>query len=219
VEFRTSHGSFGAMKQPPLFAALHHHRIPVEPLLQRVLERVEADPQFRRDLDLAGFQPWPSPADEIDCLNPWLFVIAMNGGGNAFGLYVHPTAVRDGVAPWVEWEHEDDSLRFWARDTDAFFRALLANLFELEEVRLRLHVLFIEMGMSSAPAPAEGAPAWLPPRHEGLRPVEHFLSLLAADPAEAERGLLTHAMDQDPRAREALELLNARRGWLPPRSL
>lgn len=210
---------------PDPFAAIEQHHIPIEPVLQRVLERFASDAGFREDLDRCGFQPCPMPADEIDCLSPWFFVIAMNGGGSAYGLYVHPEVVRDGVAPWVYWEHEDDSLLFLAEDSDRFFRGFLAGIAEYNpEEHARLRAVLAELGVSIDGEPVElpmHAPApnahWLPPAEDQLRDVEHYLALDRADPA-AERGLLAHwSLRQDRNALQALEALWAERSWTPPR--
>lgn len=211
--------------QPPLFSAIDQHRIPIEPLLRRVLERFEADPAFRADLDVRGFQPWPSPADEIDCPNPWFFPIAMNGCGSAYGLYVHPAAFVDGVAPWVYWEHEDDGIVSLAPNTDHFFRGLLT--FEAGATRrpvevTRLRAVLEELGMQGGEAPFDpfredpGAD-WLPPAKGALRDLEAYMRLLDVNPDAAERGLLglvQHAGDDG--ARRALSTLYRARGWKPP---
>lgn len=216
------------MSQPPLFAAIDEHAVPIEPLLRAILARVEADARFRADLDACNFQPWPSTADEIDCRNPWMFVIAMNGGGSAYGLYLHPNAMQAGTAPWVYWEHEDDTIRYLASDTDRFFRGLIADTegWSEEPAKVtRARAVLEEIGVAMDGEPialdfdaAPGAP-WLPPIGDDVKKTAHYLGLLEADPDEAERGLLARAMgfgEED--ADDALRELWERQGRRPPRS-
>ncbi len=208
-----------------LFAAIDRHVVPIDALLRRLLERVEADDDFRGQLDLGGFQPWPSTADEIDCRNPWFFVIAMNGRGSAYGLYLHPNARgADGVLPWVYWEHEDDTLHYLAPDTDRFLRGFIADLesySEEAETIERLRTVFAELGVSFDGAPVEldfeATAPWLPPIEDDVQPLSHYLELTADSPDEAERGLLAHAMGMgDPDAEDALATLWAKQGRKPP---
>lgn len=212
---------------PDLFAAVDTHSVPIEPLLRRLLERVDADDDFREQLDLGGFQPWPSTADEIDCRNPWFFVIAMNGGGSAYGLYLHPNARgADGILPWVYWEHEDDTLHYVAPDTARFLRGFVATLAsygeEAETIEL-VREVFAELGVSfEEPAVEldfEATAPWLPPIEDDVRPLAHYLELTSGSPDEAERGLLAHAMGMGDRdAEDALAALWATQGRTPPKT-
>lgn len=214
------------------FVHIDKHGIVIEPLLRRLLERVAADARFREDLDLCGFQPHSSPSDEIDCLNPWLFVIAMNGGGSAYGLYVHPDAIREGVAPWAFWEHEDDSIFLLAPDTDHLLRGLVAfveSYHHDHDQVARVRAVLAELGVRIDGERVERVEldfdserpnaAWLPPAREELEDVASYLAMLESDPARAELGLLGHChFNQDRAAREALDARYAARGISPPRS-
>lgn len=212
---------------PSPFAAIDRHAIPIEPLLRRILERSHVDPVFCADLDACAFQASPMTSDEVDCLNPWLFVIAMNGGGSAYGLYVHPEAMVNGVAPWAYWEHEDDTISCLASDTDRFFRGLVdfaASWSRTPDRVARARSVLGELGVRMDGEPVkldferETPTAWVPPVGAARESVDVYLGLLERDPARAERGLLAHRMDQDRRAREALDALYRQRGWSPPRT-
>jgi hypothetical protein len=212
------------------FEHLDKHAIAVEPVLRELLERCVRDERFRQDLDLCGFQPWPSPSDEIDCLNPWLFVIAMNGGGSAYGLYVHPDAIRDGVAPWAYWEHEDDGIYWLADDSDTFFRGFLQSLDWVDDQAQveRIRAVFRELGIRVDDGPVEmeihpestgpNRP-WLPPAEDDLLTTGDYLAMLDSDPDAAELGLLgVWHYRREPEAGKALDAYYERRGWKPPRS-
>jgi len=208
---------------------IERYGITIEPMLRALLVRFENDPSFAKDLDSALFQPHPSPADEIDCLNPWMFVIAMNGMGSAYGLYVHPHAIKDSVAPWVFWEHEDDTVRFLAENTDAFLWGWLCDVASWREdpdLVTRLKTALSEIGLNTIREEVrldyrdEGDPGapWLPPIGKAIEDVSTYLALLSTDPHTAERGLLAHQMGGNCAATEALESFYAERGWKPSRA-
>lgn len=200
------------MSQPPLITAIDKHQVAIEPLLRDILARVEADDAFREDLDALNFQPWPSTADEIDCRNPWFFVIAMNGGGSAFGLYLHPTATadrgggggRDGgdpkpaaaPHPWVFWEHEEDTLCFLAANTDRFFRGWLKEVAawtKEPDVLARAKAVLAELGVAvdsretvTLDFDAEPGAPWLPPVGRDVAPLSTYLDMLKTTAAAAD---------------------------------
>jgi len=210
-------------------AALETYHVPVERLLRSVLERLAGDEELRRDFDLSGFQPYPSPSDEIDCQNPWFFVVAMNGAGSAYGLYVHPEVIRDGVAPWVFWEHEDDGIFFLADDSAAFFGGFVASVADWCRDRAqleRMRAALARLGVTTDVPPLDLAPAdtgpnrpWLPPREADLLTTGEYLALRSTDPGSAERGLLGrwHYL-RDPEAGRALDDLYRAKNWAPPRA-
>ncbi|HBQ12314.1 MAG: hypothetical protein RLP09_36180 [Sandaracinaceae bacterium] len=215
------------MSQPPLLEAIERHEIGIERVLRELLERCERDPQLVADLDACNFQPYPSPSDEIDCLNPWFFVIAMNGAGSAYGLYLHPAAKPNGGPhPWVYWEHEDDTLRFMADDTGRFLRGLIADTRgwseepdAVDRAASALRELGVAIDGEAIELDFEARAAWLPPIEEDVEDVEVYLAMLDTDRDAAERGLLAHRMQHDERATEALDQLDRARGWRPPRAL
>ncbi len=112
-------------KRASSVAALDALGVVVDEPLRRVLRRWDADDAFRDDLERLMFEVDPMRAEEIDCDAPDLVVIAMNGGGSAYGLYLAPRVVETVGRPWVYWEHEDDSLHYLAADTRAFFAGYL----------------------------------------------------------------------------------------------
>jgi hypothetical protein len=146
--------------------------LPPDEGLRAVLARADTDSQFRLDLDRLAFQPTPMLADELDCHAAKFFVIAMDGGGNAFGLYVDDEVARAHGTPWVMWDHEEDALLFIADDTADFFTQLL-DFGErhrpddpgARRVREVLKELGLQLGApgSSPPEFFAGRPAaWLP---------------------------------------------------------
>ena len=212
-----------------LFAAIDQHRVPIEPLLKRLLDNCAGDAGFAEDLNYSGFQPCPMSSDEIDCNNPWFFVIAMNGCGSAYGLYLHPDAMRDGLAPWAFWDHEDDVIFVLANDTEQFLRGLFTLVSDLRidherVVRIGAGLATIgvatDVGSVTLPFHLTGPNAdWLPPAREALLATEQYLAMLPVEPSTAERGLLGHLQFHGDRAaRAALDAYYAERGWCPPRS-
>ncbi len=112
-------------KRASSVAALDALGVGVDEPLRRVLQRWDVDDAFHDDLEGVMFQVAPMRAEELDCDAPDLVVIAMNGGGSAYGLYVEPRVVETVGRPWVFWDHEDDTLHYLARDTPAFFAGYL----------------------------------------------------------------------------------------------
>lgn len=157
---------------PRFLAEYEALKLPSDPALREVLARADADPQFVLDLDRLSFQPAPMRADEIDCHAPAFFPMAMDGGGNAFGVYFDPDVARTHGTPWVLWDHEEDALVFIADDTADFFTRLL-DFHErarpgdprVSRVRAALVELGVRLGApgSSPPSFYDGMPAaWLP---------------------------------------------------------
>lgn len=146
--------------------------LPPDPALRSVIARADADAQFYDDLERLMFELAPMTADELDCHAPKFFVVAMDGCGSAFGRYVDPQLARTIGAPWVMWEHEDDSLVYLADDTAAFLSGLLdlrcayrPDDASARRVRAVLTELGLQLGAPGASAPEflAGKPAaWLP---------------------------------------------------------
>ncbi|MBZ5711513.1 hypothetical protein [Nannocystis pusilla] len=99
--------------------------LPPDEALRRVIARADADPQFCEDLERLMFELAPMSADQLDCHAPKFFVVAMDGGGSAYGRYVDPAIARTVGTPWVLWDHEEDALVYLADDTAAFFSGIL----------------------------------------------------------------------------------------------
>lgn len=223
------------MNKATLLAPLETFKVSVEPLLRRVLERASQEPQFYRDLDSALFQLELFPAEEIDCLNPWFFVVAMNGGGSAYGLYLHPEAAKNGVAPWVFWDHEIDLVFFLEENTDRFFRGFLSDLrsWLLDDAALiaRIEESLRACGVQTDDEQVElGEPmegenfihrpnvSWLPPAKEDLKELSYYLALVTTNLLEAEKGLLAYAQyHQSKEALSALSQINNARKIEPAR--
>ncbi len=133
---------------PSYLAKLDALPIRPEPWLREIVQRADSDRAFYEDLQVLGFEVEPMLADELDCHAPKFFVIAMNGGGSAFGLYDRGNAAES--LPWVFWEHEDDSLRFVAKDMAEFFTRLLhferSDPSRVERVRAVLLELGLPLG-------------------------------------------------------------------------
>ncbi|PCC74566.1 hypothetical protein SAMN02745121_06932 [Nannocystis exedens] len=99
--------------------------LPPDEALRRVIARADADPRFSDDLERLMFELAPMPADQLDCHAPKFFVVAMDGGGSAYGRYVDAALLRTIGMPWVLWDHEEDALVYLADDTAAFLSGLL----------------------------------------------------------------------------------------------
>jgi hypothetical protein len=149
-------------------AKLDALKIPVDDILRSIIGRSDTDDAFFTDLDRVAFQISPMRAAEIDCAAEAYFVVAMDGGGSAFGLYVSDAAPG---TPWVFWDHEIDRLAFVAPDTLAFFAGLLAErerwVKDPAPVK-RVRGVLQELGVALAPFHGaesflEGQPVkWLP---------------------------------------------------------
>lgn len=198
--------------------------VPMDPDLESVLAHWDVDDVFNEDLESLMFEIEPLPASELDCHNPWMVVVAMNGGGSAYGRYVHPNVTRGNVAPWVFWEHEEDHIVALSPDTRTFFSGFLADAEEWSddaERIARVRRSLAELGLACSPGDAklnfeEGAD-WLAPLEAALHPLSYYLELAALDPAVAEQGLLAHASrHQETKARAALENMYTERGWTLP---
>lgn len=137
----------------------------VDDALRRVLERWDADDQFNADLEACGFWVDVMLADEIDCHVPSFVVIAMNGSGSAYGVFLEPRVLQSVGRPWVYWEHEDDRLHYLARDTASFFAGYLdyeAGWLSDASPVARIRRVLSDLGID-LPAPGTSAPSW----HEG----------------------------------------------------
>ena len=113
------------------------------------------------------FEIAPKRAADVGCVADAFTVIATDGAGNAFGLYLSD-AVQG--TPWVYRDHEIDTLAFIAPDTLAFFSGLLAeraprvkDASHAERVRGVLRELGVAVGpFSNADSFLEGQPVkWL----------------------------------------------------------
>jgi len=171
-----------------------------EELLLLLLGRSDVDDGFHADLESVHFEVQPQPGPALGCRNPWFYVVAMDGGGNAYGIYVHP--LFDGhPAPWLFWDHEEDTLRFIAQDTASLLRDVLATAVESgvgAEPVARLRAGFVKLGVLDEPGRALGDGEkvdWLPPDDAELRPLDAYLA--ETDGAEMERGLLAYAFSRE----------------------
>lgn len=217
-------GGAAASAPPAPRTSLHtvqNAGIRADELLLKILGRADMDDQLHADLESLHFEVQPMPASELDCHNPWLYVIAMDGGGNAYGLYQHPVVAEFPQAPWVFWDHETDHVRFLAADTGAFFQSILAEgqqggastAAAVPRARQTLSML----GVPAEPGSLlnEQKMTWLPPEDDELRPLDEYLA--ESDGAEMERGLLAYvSRKQEPRARQPLESLYQAWGWNAP---
>ncbi len=149
-------------------AKLDALKIPADEVLRSIIARTDTDDGFYGALEHLMFEISPMPAADIDCIAPACSVIAMDGGGNAFGLYVTDSVQG---TPWVFWDHEIDTLAFIAPDTLAFFSGLLAErgrwMKEPSHAE-RVRSVLRELGVAIGPFPnaegfLEGQPVkWLP---------------------------------------------------------
>lgn len=201
--------------------------IEMETELEQILAHWDLDDVFNEDLESLMFEVEPLPAAALDCHNPWMVVIAMNGGGSAYGLYLHPDAVRAKVAPWVLWDHEEDCIYALAADTNTFFSSFVRDAEEwideperIARVRRSLGERGVTCSPSDPPLRDEEGADWLPPLEAALHPLQHYLGQVQVDPAAAEHGLLAYASrHQNTEAKAALESMYKERGWSLPWSL
>lgn len=108
-------------------------------------------------------------AERLDCEAPHFFVMARDGVGNAWGVYVDPELAPTRGTPWVMWEHEDDALNYVADDTERFFARLLdscAYHHPNDPQVERVHAALVECGLQL------GVPGAGPPDLLEARPVE-----------------------------------------------
>lgn len=146
--------------------------LPPDEALRRVIARADADSQFFDDLDRLGFELAPMPADQLDCQAPKFFVVAMDGGGSAYGRYVDREVLRKLGMPWVLWDHEEDALVYLADDTPKFLSGLLdlrTHDKPADPSARRVRAALTELGLQLAapgsmmPGFLAGKPAaWLP---------------------------------------------------------
>lgn len=120
--------------------------VAAEPALLALLRAVDEDATLLADLERMSFELEPMPAAEIDCDHEGLTIVAMDGFGNAFGLWNDGTSAEP--LPWALYSHEDDGLTVLAPTTAEFLSLLLdhftRNQGELEvalRVRWRLEAL------------------------------------------------------------------------------
>lgn len=204
-------------------SGIDSYEIAIDAQLRAVLARWDTDDTFNIDLETMMFELEPFLAEVLDCHNPWFFVIAMNGGGSAYGLYLHPTAPSEGGPPWVFWQHEDDTLYYVAPNAEQFFGAFLRNAsgwIQDQEPITRSRQAFADLGLDcpkDGPPLKEDGAVWLPPQDVELLSVDEYLAMMASKPEQAECGLLAHSSRRDDaRARGVLESLYSERGWSPP---
>ncbi|MCB9595361.1 MAG: hypothetical protein H6719_21760 [Sandaracinaceae bacterium] len=192
-----------------------------EDLLQMVLGRADVDDGFHADLERAHFEVAPQPGPALGCRNPWFYVVAMNGGGDAYGVYVHPLFDGHPAPPWLFWDHEQDILRFVAQDTASFLRDMVATAAESgvdADTIARLRTGLSKLGVADEPGRPLGDGEkvdWLPPDASELRPLDAYLA--ETDGAEMERGLLAHAFARgDAHALTALKSIYDAWEWKLP---
>jgi hypothetical protein len=159
-------------KRASSVAALDALGVAIDEPLRRVLERWDTDDAFHDDLERVMFEVAPMRAEELDCDARDLVVIAMNGGGSAYGLYLEPRVLATIGRPWVYWEHEDDTLHYLACDTRAFFAGYLEfaeGWMRDDGVVKRIRAALLEEGLTPGAPGASGRdfhaghPAsWLP---------------------------------------------------------
>lgn len=191
--------------------------IRADELLLKILGRADMDDTLHADLESLMFEVQPMPASELDCHNPWLYVVAMNGGGSAYGLYQHPVVAQFPQAPWVFWDHETDHVRYLAADTGAFFQGILADGEAAGQDVSRARQTLSMLGVPAAPGAqlVEQKMTWLPPEDDELRPLDEYLG--ESDGAEMERGLLAYvSRKQEARAVQPLKSLYQAWGWNAP---
>ncbi len=191
--------------------------IRADELLLKIIGRADMDDALHADLESLMFEVQPMPASELDCHNPWLYVIAMNGGGDAYGLYQHPVVAEFPQAPWVVWQHETDHVRFLAADTGVFFQGILADAQAAGTDVTRARQTLSMLGVPAEPGAqlVEQKMTWLPPEDDELRPLDEYLG--ESDGAEMERGLLAYvSRKQDARAKQSLQALYQAWGWNAP---
>ena len=218
-----------AVPQPPAprprasLARVDAYSIPIDPQLRRVLARWDSDDTFSSDLEALMFEVDPMLSEELDCNDPWFFVIAMDGAGNAYGLYLHPDAPRENGPPWVFWDHEVTAVHYLASSTEELFGGVLRDAASWRDDRApieRARKVFADLGIScpaEGPELVEARASWLPPPDDGLLTVDEYLATLPTDPRIAELGLLAHASHhRDARARARLDALYDQRGWSVP---
>ena len=190
-------------------------------LLLQVLGRADMDDALHADLEALHFEVQPQPGAELGCNNPWVYVVAMDGSGNAYALYQHPIVAEFPNAPWVFWDHETDHVRYLAPDTGSLLQSLLAEAAAAggpaAAAAPRAQATMVKLGMPDQaggaiePQPIE----WLPPEDSQLRSLDEYLG--ESDGAEMERGLLAYvSRKQDARAKEALKGLYDAWGWSAP---
>ena len=188
-------------------------------VLLKILGRGDMDDALHADLEAIGFEV--QPGGDAGCNNPWVYVVAMDGGGNAYCLYQHPIVAQFPHAPWLFFDHETQELGYLATDTPTLFQGLVASARAAGgPAAAALPRLTRTLGMlgvaEAAAAPLEPQPAtWLPPTEAELRSLDDYLG--ESDGAEMERGLLAYVSRRDDaRARPALKGLYDAWGWSAP---
>ncbi len=200
---------------------LQSAEVRADDLLLGLLGRADVDDTLHQDLETLHFEVQPQRAVGLGCDNPWIYVVAMDGGGNAYGLYTHPLLAGHLPLPWVFWDHEDETVKCLAADTPTFLQGMLATAGPSgvnPAVIQRAHGTLVKVGMPDAQgqAFADGeAVTWLPPGDDVLRPLDQYLA--ETDGAEMERGLLAHASRRhDAQAKKALYSLYETWQWTVP---
>jgi len=200
---------------------LQSANVGAEDLLSTLIGRADVDDALHADLVSLKLELRPSPAAGVECNNPWLYVIATDGAGNAYGLYTHPLLAEHDAPPWACWNRTANTVRALATDTASFLQGFLATAktrggdpAAVERTRTTL----VRLGMSDEQGQPFGEgewASWLPPSDEALRPLSEYIA--ESDGAEMERGLLAYASRRgDAEATEALNSLYVSWEWKPP---
>ena len=216
-------------------AKVTQHQVPIDSALSAILTRWDQDEQFYSDLESLMFEVNPCPGDDLDCRDPWFFVIAMDGAGSAYGLYLRPGAGGYSQPPWVFWDHEVDTIYDLPSDTQSFFGAFLAFVERsgsdsgpVSRVRKALAEMNIDPAQDAADisavhfgSPRRSTAPWLPPPDPRLKSEAEYLQMLAENPSEieAEAGLLAYAtrhIHLSETAMATLQKLYNKRGWRLP---
>ncbi len=129
--------------------------VAAEPALLALLRAVDEDATLLADLERMSFEVEPMAAADIDCDHHALTIVAMDGFGNAFGLWNDGTSTEP--LPWALYSHEDDGLTVLAVNT-AEFLSLLLDHFTCNqgepEVALRVRSRLETIGVVLQPAGA-----------------------------------------------------------------
>lgn len=193
-------------------------QVRADDFLLALLGRADVDDTLHADLEKAHFEVQPQPGPALGGANPWFYVVAMNGGGDAYGLYTHRLFDGQGL-PWLFWDHETNTLRFIAASTSDLMVHVLgealgsgADAASVERLRGNL----VKLGMADVAPTSRGDAGekvdWLPPDDAELRALDDYLA--ETDGVEMERGLLAHAFRRnDANARAALEQIYESWGW------
>jgi hypothetical protein len=127
--------------------------VAAEPALLALLRAVDEDAGLLTDLERMSFEVAPLRAADIDCDHERLTIVAMDGSGNAFGLWNDGTSAEP--LPWAFYSHEDDGLTVTAQNTAEFLSRLLDHFTRNEgeaDVALRVRQALEALGVRLQPA-------------------------------------------------------------------